>query len=172
MATPTDPGSLAANATVTTTYLNNHRTYALFNGTNRPRVSLTSSATSVPNNSATALAFTSEDWDTDAFHSNVSNTTRITIPTSTDGVYFVNGAVGFNTHVGTSGVMQLLIYKNGASTALINSTPIVSGVGMYLTVGGLLSLVATDYLELVVLHGFGASDTPDLSKFQATLWGW
>ncbi len=172
MATPTDPGSVAANATVSSTYLNNTRTYLLFNGTNRPRVSLTGSATSVPNNSATALAFTTEEWDTDAFHSTSVNTTRITIPSGLDGVYHVNGMVGFNAHVGTSGVMQLLIYKNGASSPFVQSTPIVAAVGMYLTVQGLLSLVATDYLELVVLHGFGASDTPDLSKFQATLWGW
>lgn len=172
MATPTDPGTIAANATVTSTYLNNTRTYALFNGTNRPRVSLAASATSVPNNSATALAFpnASEEWDTDAFHT--SSNTRITIPSNLGGVYYVNGSVGFNAHVGTSGVLQLLIYKNGAATPFVQSTPIVAAVGMYLTVQGLLSLVATDYLELVVLHGFGASDTPDSSRFQATLWGW
>jgi hypothetical protein len=69
----------------------------------------------VSNNSLTAVAFTHEEYDTNGYHDNSVNNTRITIPSGKAGYYviksdglFVNNANGYR---------ELKIYKNGALTS-------------------------------------------------------
>jgi hypothetical protein len=56
-----------------------------------------SSAQAVANATDTKVAFANETYDTDGFHSNVTNNTRITIPAGLAGYYRVTFNIGFAT---------------------------------------------------------------------------
>ena len=66
---------------------------------------------SIPYNAATALTFDTERIDTDAYHSTVTNTSRITIPTGKAGKYLITWRVTWAYN--TSGDRGYYLYKNG-----------------------------------------------------------
>lgn len=103
----------------------------------------------------TALTFNTEDIDTDGFHSTVSNTSRITIPTGKDGKYLVTPQVRFEGNA--TGRRILALYKNGVLVALnqFEQNPNTGAI----TVGNsfLISLVATDYIELFAYQTSGGN---------------
>ena len=100
----------------------------------------------------TTLAYNSENYDTDGMHSNVTDNSRITIPTGKAGYYLVNACTWYQ-HPGTSntGSANMRIYKNGttsmaesaqafsAYTASTRNSPQINFV-LYLNAG--------DYIEL------------------------
>ena len=118
---------------------------------------LTSSASpSIATATYVALAWNGEDFDTDAFHDNTTNNTRITIPTGKAGKYQVTGLVeGGNVAVG---YMNTIIRKNGTTDELAfaatNSTQYPSGL-----VSGILNLAVGDYLEVVVWQNSSTTQT-------------
>ncbi len=59
------------------------------------------------------IAFTSEEYDTDGFHDNSTNNTRITIPAGKAGKYLLTGSINTpNNNPGNYQYFQLL--KNGS----------------------------------------------------------
>ena len=66
---------------------------------------------SIAYNTATALTFDTERIDTDAYHSNVTNTSRITIPAGKAGKYLITWRVTWAYN--TSGDRGYYLYKNG-----------------------------------------------------------
>lgn len=66
----------------------------------------------IANNTATALTFTSENYDTDGFHSTVTNTSRLTVPSGKGGYYEIK-MQGYWDQSAT-GIRQARLYKNGA----------------------------------------------------------
>lgn len=90
-----------------------------------------------------AISFDTEDSDATGMHDLVTNPSRVTILTS--GRYFIAGAVA--NSVATSGVVELIIRKNGV-TVLRGNAQTPGGNGLDLSVAGSFPLVAGDYIEL------------------------
>lgn len=104
----------------------------------------------------TVLTFDSEDWDTDAFHSTSSNTSRLTVPTGKGGKYGLTGVLSFEPFANWYG---LEIRKNG--TTFINYAPVLysasGGDYTYTSFAYTLNLVAGDYIELRAYQASGAA---------------
>lgn len=67
----------------------------------------------ISNSTYTALSWDSENIDTNAFHDNVTNNSRFTIPSGYGGKYRLDCYFGFETN--TTGGRRLEVYVNGAS---------------------------------------------------------
>ena len=112
---------------------------------------------SLTNNTITALTWDAETYDTNAFHSTSTNTSRITIPAGYDGKYRIGGLVSF--HPNATGRRELQLYKNGAAISYGN-TVIGNGtefIGTYMDWS--TTLVAGDYVELYALQSSGGALT-------------
>jgi len=110
-------------------------------------------AQSIPNATWTAVTFSDEAWDTNSFHSTVTNTSRITIPAGLAGKYEFN-ARGFFAPNAT-GIRYISLYLNGVSVR-INYFP-ASANDFHLEITSKLNLVATDYIELYVYQSSGGN---------------
>jgi hypothetical protein len=113
-------------------------------------------AVSVPNGTYTALTFTQEQYDTDSYHSNSTNTSRLTIPSGKTGYYQVNAQVVYNTSSG-GGIRYLSIYKNGSF--FYASGDVSAPSGQYprvpITLNAYLS--AGDYIEIYAYQTSGGN---------------
>lgn len=115
-----------------------------------------SAAQSLSNATETAITFNGETWDTDGFHDNVTNNSRITIPTGKAGKYTLTGHVAL---AALSGLVYALVKKNGSVwnyPETRNSTT-VGGGGTSFTFSILMDLAVGDYVELFVYQGGGGS---------------
>ena len=115
----------------------------------------------------TALTWQAEIFDTDAFHSTSSNTSRITIPAGKGGKYEFSFALRWSGNA--TGYRNVSFYVNGSTGAIINrvinlnaSDPIMNG-------SVLLDLSAGDYFELYVYQNSGGNlDVNHTSSTQLT----
>jgi len=107
------------------------------------------------NNVQTAINLATETYDTDSFHSTVTNPSRFTIPAGKGGTYLFFATGGTDYYTGGLGIR---FAKNGTNqgSAYYNFSSPASGlfVGSLTTV---LSLVATDYVELVMIQNSGSN---------------
>ena len=113
-----------------------------------------------------AITFTTEDIDTDGFHSNATNTSRITVPTGKGGKYLItaNFTYGnFNT------AKYLAIFKNGAQVDCLIAWEANSLTTTPYSMSGIVSLVATDYVEVMAYSDI--QSTTSNHTFSATLIG-
>jgi len=120
----------------------------------------------ISNATNTAITFNGEDFDTDGFHNNVTNNSRITIPSGKDGKYLftVSGYWADNA----TGTRTTVLYKNGSIIAKARCIWRREGLGL----SAVLSLVATDYIELFVYQDSGGNlDVNDATSIQATFLG-
>ena len=110
---------------------------------------------SISNNTLTAVTFNSEFFDTNSFHSTVTNTSRITVPTT--GYYQVNGILTWRANT-NAGDLYSYLKVNGTTNL---ATPwIESGAandGVTISISTIANLTANDYLELYVLQLTGIS---------------
>lgn len=122
----------------------------------QPRASAYASSTqSISNSTATAVTFDSEDYDVGSMHSTVSNTSRITIPTSGDGLYLVIGQLAYAANA--TGIRQTLLRKNG-TTGIAQDLSTPNGTnGTEIHLMSVVTLVATDYVELVAVQSSGGA---------------
>lgn len=96
-----------------------------------------------------ALAFNTEDFDTDGFHDNVTNNTRLTIPSDKNIKYVeLTGCIACDLDTNDTW-RRLMIVKNG-TTAVGEITRSEAGSGLWgLNVSsGPLSVISGDYFEL------------------------
>ena len=101
-----------------------------------------------------AITFDGEAFDTDALHSTVSNTSRITVPTGQNGKWMVGG-----THVWNSVPTDWITYLRVNGTTAIDGGPRGTNVLTAASVSALLVLADGDYVELVTLNnGAGSAD--------------
>lgn len=120
-------------------------------------------AISVAHNTATALTFNTERWDSHAIHSTSSNTSRLVAPSA--GLYAVGGNLQYASGAGTLRVAQI---KLNGTTILANIVvPPVSGDTTVLNVNTQWSLAAGDYVELIAYQdsggGLNVNSTADYS---------
>lgn len=113
-----------------------------------------SAAISAANVTTTNLTFNSERFDTDAFHSTVTNTGRITVPTGKAGKYVIYGSC--NWAADADGFRLLYIF--------LNNTTVIAATGFKASDGGNVSYAAVateyalavgDFVELVSFHSAG-----------------
>lgn len=118
-----------------------------------------SAAISVANNSVQALTFDSEIYDfvpsgVSEQHSTSSATGRLTC--RVPGLYTITGQIQFNEVVST-GVRQLRIRLNGATTICFVNQPGSSVDDVYLLASTEYRLVVDDYVELLAYQNSGAA---------------
>jgi hypothetical protein len=109
----------------------------------------------ITNDSWTSITFDTEVFDTDNFHSNVTNNSRITIPSGKAGKYLIIGHWVWQADLGSQPETYLALNGN------------LSYLGPYLTqVSGkptsyfgtwILNLSVSDYIELKALHKSGSN---------------
>ena len=117
---------------------------------------LTKSATQAVATATTVfLTFDTEEFDSDAYHSTSSNTSRITIPSGKGGKYLFVATANFEGN-GT-GQRLLMLYKNGSVHKYSLSLPGLSGASWRATTSIIVSAVATDYFEFAVYQDSGVS---------------
>ena len=112
----------------------------------------------VANNSDVKVTYDSEVFDTDAFHSAVTNTSRITIPAGKGGKYlfFAWGQMAANA----TGYRQTYFWVNNNSAtrfAVIKANPISASLTADFYVSGIVNLVATDYVEHLIYQNSGGN---------------
>jgi hypothetical protein len=110
---------------------------------------------SISNATITKVTFDSEVFDTDGFHDNSSNNTRITIPTGKGGKYQFNFQHRWGSN--NAGVRWAGLYINNVEGATQTRLPFASGNSLIYTGSFLLDLVATDYVELFAYQDCGTS---------------
>jgi hypothetical protein len=111
-------------------------------------------AQSIANTTYTAIAFTTEDYDTDAIHDNSTNNTRLTVPSGKGGKWQITGPVTF---ANGTGYRIVRIYKNGVGLISLSSAPTVSGDNTTGVVSNVFNLSAGDYLEVFVYQNSGGA---------------
>ena len=127
------------------------------------------------------LAFANENFDTDAFHDNATNNSRITIPAGKGGKYLITAWVRSDTNI--SDAFTPILFKNGSR---------FTGSGDGVLYGGFLSsqsgltqstaplavwgtavvaLAATDYIQLAVNTRQATFNCNHYAQFGATYLG-
>jgi hypothetical protein len=117
-----------------------------------------SAAQSISNLTATAVTFNTEDFDTDGFHDNSTNTSRFTIPSGKAGKYLVTGNVNYLAG-SVTGPRAAYIYKNGSvyNYQTQNAAVSPSPYGAIVKVSFVLNLAVSDYIEIFAFQGDGGN---------------
>ena len=108
---------------------------------------------SVPSATETAITWNAETFDTDAFHSTSTNTSRITIPAGKAGKYLFTFAA-FYENSGTSNSPRYRFKKNGTVIVSVQES---AQFQMALTLSTIVSLAVGDYVEIFIFHNSGGS---------------
>lgn len=112
----------------------------------------------IANAALTVITFNQEDFDTDGYHSTVSNTDRITIPTGKGGKYLLTGTVQFNVNGTGRRYVEIRHYIGGslsygiASEATASASSYVSG-----NISIIANASATDYFTLSCYQSSGGN---------------
>lgn len=126
----------------------------IFDAHYRPCVScFRSAAQSIPNTTATVITFDSEVYDTDNFHSTVTNTGRLTAPVA--GKYMVTGAVLMTANATGARVLDLRI--NGAGVIDEDALVPSAAQSTYLRVSRPYLFAAADFVELLIIQTSGGA---------------
>ena len=104
----------------------------------------------------TAITWSTELFDTDGYHSTVSNTSRITIPSGKGGYYQVNGSIRWDGN-DSPGSRLITIYKNGTLFQISALQP--NSIDPTQNIQAIMYLVATDYVEIYVYQNSGGTRT-------------
>ena len=111
---------------------------------------------SIANNTAAALTFTNENFDTNSIHDNSTNTSRFTIPSGKDGKWLFTAIVTWDAN--STGQREIRIRKNNtASTEVYNIMQTISSGSPSQGISFIADAVATDYFELYCKQNSGGA---------------
>jgi len=113
---------------------------------------------SIASATQTTCTFDAEYYDTDGYHSNVTNNTRLTIPAGLAGAYQVRGRINFTTNA--TGPRYAIISLNGTGSGNYDSYVVyqaVNGAETMIDVSTIISLSVGDYLELNAIQNSGTT---------------
>jgi hypothetical protein len=117
---------------------------------------LTKSASqSAADSTYTAITFDGETFDTDSFHDNVTNNTRITIPAGKGGKYLFVATI--DNAANATGIRQAGFWKNGSIAKAQVALSAASAGETKINVSFIIDMVATDYMEVRAYQNSGAS---------------
>lgn len=108
---------------------------------------------SIPDSTFTAVAFDSERFDTDTYHSTGSNTSRLTAPVL--GKYSISGHIRFAANA--TGQRIVRIQLNGSTTIAQQRLHTVIAAIVEFSIDTKYELAAGDYVTLEVWHNSGGS---------------
>ena len=95
-----------------------------------------------------------EEFDTDGFHDNSTNNTRITIPSGKAGKYLLTGSTFFDGHV--TGERTAFIFKNNSEIKAAFTPPTATAnCGVLVTC--VVDLAVSDYVEFVIKQNSGGA---------------
>ena len=122
-----------------------------------------SAAQNVTSATNTAITFDTEQFDTNTFHDNSTNTSRITIPSGYNGKYLFTAKLTSEGLTASGSYRSLSLKKNGTVIAYFqnfsNSSGIQGANVAWETQGTqILNLVATDYIEMFWYQDSGATN--------------
>lgn len=116
------------------------------------------------------LTFDSERFDTDAMHSVVSNTGRLTVPANGDGLYLIGGCIEVEPTGGSGTHCGLRIQLNGATViAQFLDEITIAGRSFAWSLTTLYALSATDYVTLEVFTDRDL-DVEQVSNYSPEFW--
>jgi hypothetical protein len=112
------------------------------------------------NNTATAKVLGSEVYDTDGFHDNTTNNSRLTVPSGLGGKYLIYGIITYGPDAGGRRITSIRL--NG-STTLGRSETNVGDATSYPAIPVIViwDLVATDYVEIIAFQNSGGDNDLD-----------
>jgi hypothetical protein len=113
-----------------------------------------SSVLAIANDTLTAVTFDTETFDTDGYHSTVTNTSRVTIPTGKGGYYLLSSSTYWDSN--SSGFRRIRYLINGSTSALNTYTPGTSNANSTQN-HTVVKLTAGDYVEMLVSQNSGGS---------------
>lgn len=121
------------------------------------RVHRTTNQTGIANDTETAVIFDNETFDTDGFHDNTTNNTRLTVPAGLGGYYLIGANIRWGANA--TSWRALVIRKNGTANLLFTRIPTHSdGSASFLMSGETVALLAAgDYVECFVAQKSGGS---------------
>jgi hypothetical protein len=131
-------------------------------------------STAMTANTAFAVAYTTEQYDTNTFHDNSTNNTRITIPSGYGGKYQLSAFIA-NPYGTPGSYMIMYVYKNGSiftDSTFFGGQAVRMNTGVYntLALSTTITTVATDYWE--IYYQQGATETQLFySNFQLSYLG-
>lgn len=114
----------------------------------------TGTAVSIPDATTTVLAWDVEAFDSNGFHDNVTNNSRLTVPAGLGGTYLVTGQVSFAANA--TGDRMLTINKNGALDAQVSARA-TAALHHRQQITAELVLAAGDYVELTAYQTSGGA---------------
>ena len=122
----------------------------------------------IANTTLTTLAFNQEAYDTSSFHDNVTNNSRMTIPSGKAGYYLITANGQWD--VNAVGRRELYIYKNGSN---VGGQEVTASASAYPTNSPslVLSLAVGDYIEIKLYQGSGGNITYYNQQFQISYLG-
>jgi hypothetical protein len=112
----------------------------------------------INNSSTTLLSWNNETFDTDSFHDNATNNSRITIPSGKAGKYLLN--VILQWQGSAAGDRTVNIFKNGSQiTTNTQKTRIdvATGNQLYSQYQNVLDLAVSDYIQIYCTQSSGGA---------------
>lgn len=141
-------------------------------GPDRPRCNAFRAASkNVTSGTTYAIEFDTEDYDTDGFHSLVTNTERLTIPTGLGGAYSVKGGTAY-TGAGTTGGCFIGFRVNGGASIWRNSIPHLASFSTFASFACDVTLAAGDYIECIMQQTSGGARADVTGYLQIARIGW
>jgi hypothetical protein len=110
----------------------------------------------IANSTATAVDYNNETFDTDGFHDNVTNNTRLTIPTGKGGKYLFYAKVRWANSATGARFGQFKI-NNTTSYNALRAVGQLSGDTTIFTYSDIYNLSDGDYVEHIVLQQSGGN---------------
>jgi len=125
---------------------------------------------SISNATFTIANFGGENFDTNTFHDNTTNNSRLTIPSGKDGYYLVTCVMQFASN--DTGFRAVVLKKNGSDYQNMSWVDADSGNNIWTSASATISCVATDYLQIEVYqNSSGALDVKAGSNFTISYLG-
>jgi len=112
------------------------------------------------------MTFNTEIFDTDGFHDNVTNNTRLTIPAGLGGWYMIGGSIDFLGNSAGRRVLFIELNADPARNIVGIKIPVLDANASSLNVDTLYQAVAGDFFELRALQNSGG-DLDDIIDEEA-----
>jgi hypothetical protein len=120
-----------------------------------------STAQTISNATQTAISFDTVDFDTTSFVNIGANPTRVTVPSGQGGKYICMANLRWDSNA--TGSRQIRINKNGSTRVAWSIVPAISGSICIMSVSSvIMTLIATDYLEMFVYQDSGGNLIADI----------
>jgi hypothetical protein len=129
---------------------------------------------SIANNTTTSITFNTEQFDTDGFHSTVTNTERITIPVGKAGKYLIIGQLAYASN--STGNRYISLNKNGTIDFGRLNVAAFNGDVTWVIASTVLNLAEGDYVQINADQNSGGSlnalgSDINVTTFSATFLG-